>query len=655
MKRLSLIKAACVLSLLYFAQLSAATIAAEDIVWRPVTPEELQMKAPKVEPDADAEAIFWEVRLDDKKYSKMSYSHYVRVKIFTERGRERFSKVDIPFMKGKKVENVAARVIKPDGTIVELKPEDIFEREIAKAGKAKVLAKSFAVPGIEPGVIVEYQYTEMIKGDSASGERLIFQRDIPLQKVTYYVRPYSGSTLAFNSYNMPETRFVEDKKGFRVGTMVNVPAYKEEPYMPPDDEVRKWVYLSYRNIGTLFQWGFLSINYAEVLKKLSKPNKEVKAKAAELTAGAVTDEEKIRRIYEFVQRDIKNVAFDRTLNEEQVEDLKVKDADDALKQGVGNSFHLDMLFASLARAAGFETNIVLAPDRSEYFFNADKYPFPSFVQMAGIGVKIDNEWQFFDPCTPYIPFEGLYWTRENVRAMLIGDGGWIWKTTPMSSHDKSSAKRSGKFTLDADGTLDGTVTIEYSGQQALTRRAEQYRDSQSKREEDLKDQIKVRLSTAEISDLRIENFDDNTKPLTYSFKIKVPNYAQRVGKRIIVQPGFFEQGSTPVFSAADRTYDVYFPYPWSEEDNVAITLPAGFILDGADAPQEIADRSSIGRLKITMSIQNPSNTLKYRRSFHFGGGGKNLFPVEAYPALKGLFDAFHKADTHAVSLKQATN
>ena len=655
MKRLSLIKAACVLSLLYFAQLSAATIAAEDIVWRPVTPEELQMKAPKVEPDADAEAIFWEVRLDDKKYSKMSYSHYVRVKIFTERGRERFSKVDIPFMKGKKVENVAARVIKPDGTIVELKPEDIFEREIAKAGKAKVLAKSFAVPGIEPGVIVEYQYTEMIKGDSASGERLIFQRDIPLQKVTYYVRPYSGSTLAFNSYNMPETRFVEDKKGFRVGTMVNVPAYKEEPYMPPDDEVRKWVYLSYRNIGTLFQWGFLSINYAEVLKKLSKPNKEVKAKAAELTAGAVTDEEKIRRIYEFVQRDIKNVAFDRTLNEEQVEDLKVKDADDALKQGVGNSFHLDMLFASLARAAGFETNIVLAPDTSEYFFNADKYPFPSFVQMAGIGVKIDNEWQFFDPCTPYIPFEGLYWTRENVRAMLIGDGGWIWKTTPMSSHDKSSAKRSGKFTLDADGTLDGTVTIEYSGQQALTRRAEQYRDSQSKREEDLKDQIKVRLSTAEISDLRIENFDDNTKPLTYSFKIKVPNYAQRVGKRIIVQPGFFEQGSTPVFSAADRTYDVYFPYPWSEEDNVAITLPAGFILDGADAPQEIADRSSIGRLKITMSIQNPSNTLKYRRSFHFGGGGKNLFPVEAYPALKGLFDAFHKADTHAVSLKQATN
>ena len=72
----------------------------KEVGWRPVTPEELALKTPKVEADADAEAIFWEVRLDDKSDSKLTYSHYVRVKIFTERGRERFSKMDIPFEKG---------------------------------------------------------------------------------------------------------------------------------------------------------------------------------------------------------------------------------------------------------------------------------------------------------------------------------------------------------------------------------------------------------------------------------------------------------------------------------------------------------------------------------------------------------------------------
>lgn len=226
----------CFVCLLFVC--ATTVFAGGEIVWRPVTPEELAMKTPRVEPDADAEAIFWEVRVDDKKIGKLSYNHYVRVKIFTERGRDKFSKFDIPFYKGKKVEDVAARIIKADGTIVTLQPSDIFEREIVKANKVKVKAKSFAVPGIEPGVIVEYQYSESFKNDSASGERLFFQRGIPMQRVTYYVRPYKGMTLNFVPFNMEDVSFNEGENRFRVGTMTNVPALRDEPYMPPEEQVR---------------------------------------------------------------------------------------------------------------------------------------------------------------------------------------------------------------------------------------------------------------------------------------------------------------------------------------------------------------------------------------------------------------------------------
>jgi len=44
--------------------------------------------------------------------------------------------------------------------------------------------------------------------------------------------------------------------------------------------------------------------------------------------------------------------------------------------------------------------------------------------------------------------------------------------------------------------------------------------------------------------------------------------------------------------------------------------------------------------------------LIYRRNFHFGGGGKILFPVEAYQPMKNLFDAFHKSDSHTLTIKQ---
>lgn len=623
-------------------------------IWRPVSPAELQMKTPRVEPDADAEAIFWDVKLDDKKSSRLSYSHYVRVKIFTERGRERFSKFDIPFIKGKKVENVAARVIKPDGTTVELQPGDIFERDIITVRKIKVKAKSFAVPGIEPGVIVEYQYDEIIKGDSASGERLVFQRDIPMQKVTYSVRPYKGSNLTFKAYNMPEMSFTQDssEKGFYTASLTNVPSVKEEPFMPPDDEVKKWVYLRYENFGTYFQWGVLSNVYSEALKRYSKPNKEIKQKAAELTAGISSDEQKLIKIYNFVQKQIRNLSYDRSLTEEQREDIKVKDADDALRNRAGSAIHIDLLFASLARASGFDVKIVLAGDRSDNFFNPDKYPFSNFVHLACIAVKTGPDWKFYNPGTPYLPFGRLVWYEENTQAMIVGDGGFNWQVMPLSGYQASTARRLGKLKLLEDGTLEGTIRIEYDGHQAINRRREAFFDSPTKREDDFKEEIKRQMSAAEITNLSVENFEDAEKSLGYSYKVRIPSYAQKTGKRLFLQPGFFEYGSNPAFSTATRTHNIYFPYPWSEQDEITIELPKNFELDNADSPGAVADPSKIGSLDINIGIDKSNNTLIYKRNFYFGGNGKILFPASVYQPMKNLFDGFHKADTHTITLKQ---
>ena len=80
------------LSMLLFA-CTFSSISAQDKEWRPVTPAEVQQKTPKVEPDADAEAIFWEVRIDDSNLD-LVMKHYVRVKVFTDKGREKYAKID---------------------------------------------------------------------------------------------------------------------------------------------------------------------------------------------------------------------------------------------------------------------------------------------------------------------------------------------------------------------------------------------------------------------------------------------------------------------------------------------------------------------------------------------------------------------------------
>ena len=55
--------------------------AGSDDEWRPLDPADLALKAPVVEKDADAEALFWEVRIDDSSVEELSLRNYIRVKV----------------------------------------------------------------------------------------------------------------------------------------------------------------------------------------------------------------------------------------------------------------------------------------------------------------------------------------------------------------------------------------------------------------------------------------------------------------------------------------------------------------------------------------------------------------------------------------------
>jgi hypothetical protein len=340
------------------------------------------------------------------------------------------------------------------------------------------------------------------------------------------------------------------------------------------------------------------------------------------------------------------------MTDEEKEKIKAnKSTGETLQKMQGTRSEINELFASLATALGFEARLAFGGDRSEKFFNP-RQAHVSFIHFSSIAVKVGGEWMYFDPGDLFTPYGMLPWYEENTSVLLLGSKDYYRTETPLSAPDKSAARRTGKFKLLEDGTLEGTVRIEYTGHLAYLYKMNNYDESAAKREEDLKEEIKKQLSTAEISDIGIENATDPEKPFIYQFKVRVPNYAQKTGKRLFLQPGFFEYGSSPLFSSATRKYDIYFNYPWSENDSVEIALPSGFELDSAEKPPVIADPSNIGYLKIDIGVDNDVTFLKYGREFYFGNKGKILFPVGVYPALKNLFDEFQKNDSHTITLRQ---
>jgi len=658
-----LVLSACVL----VCSSSLVTRAAD--MWRPITPAELSMSAPMVERNADAETILWDVRVayvDNSTEVATILDHYVRVKVFNDRGRESQSKVDIyaPQFGGRKIRitDVAARTVKPDGSVVEVKKEDIYDRTVLKSNGIKVNAKSFALPGVVPGSIVEYRWRETRNGIE-DYERFDFSRDIPVQLVHYSVKPFqdtlvdsAGRAVAMRAqiFHGQPTPFVKDKDGYYGTSMRGVPAFRSEPQMPPEYAVRPWLLVYYAadadTRADVF-WRNYGKSMAAQMKPAMKVNSDVQKASVEAIGVEKEPTEKLLKLYTFVRAKIRRYTDDALkMTPEQIAKLKDNATPgDTLKRGIGNAHDMNLLFGALATAAGFDVRVAFASDRSDTFFDrslANTYS----VDPVAIAVKVGTEWRLFSPGESYVAFGMLAWQYEGQETLIADEKEPVWINSQYSDPSKSVQKRTGKFKLGTDGTLEGDVRVEFTGHFGEDEKKLVDAMVAAEREQTLKN----RFRGLEMTDIKIENATDPDKPISYSFHAVVRGYAQLTGRRVLLKPAFFQRGLAERFPTGERTQMVYFHFPWSEEDNIEIELPPGYQLDNAQNPQPV-NGGNMARYEPVASISADGHTLNYKRSIYFGKDVKGLlFPVSDYPTIKAFFDAVYKQDDQAIALLQSS-
>jgi hypothetical protein len=558
--------------------------------WRPVDPAELAQKTPRVDPAADAEAIFWDVRVDDSEATGgivLKLYHYVRIKIFTERGKGAYSTVEIPVLGRRAISDVAGRTIKADGSIIELKKDAIFDREFARSKGLKLHGKSFALPNVEVGDIIEYQFRETRDDEIANYLRLYVQREIPVWSVAYHIKPLTSPFLPFSMRSMAfqcqHPPFRQEPNGFYVTEFANVPAFKSEPYMPPEDQLRAWLLIYYeenKKIDAGKFWKDVGKQDYAAFKPVLKVDGDVKRVASELVSGISDPGAQLRALESFCRTKIRNLSSSasHTTAEEWKTAKNIHSPGDVLKQKTGGGMQINFLFAALAIAAGFDARMARISDRGDTFFNPER-PTTYFIENFSVAVKLADAWVFFDPATPYLEPGMLRWQEEDQSALISDPKEGFFVKTPVSGPERSKRQRKGVFQLREDGTLEGTVEYTYTGHDGRQMKVEFGNTTLAQQEEDWKESLKARLSTAEMSGFAVTNANEEYKPLTVRHNVSIPGYATRTGKRILFQPAFFQRSAPPRFPESDRKWDLYFQYGWSEEDEVTIELPSGWNLD----------------------------------------------------------------------------
>jgi len=640
-----------------FSLVCAFPAAAAD--WKPVTDAELQMKAPLVDKNADAEAIFWEVRVQDDhsgEYFQTTRSNYLRVKLFTERGREH-AKVELEYFNKMAISGIAGRTIKPDGRIVEMKKDAVFDTEVAKGKTLHVRARTFTLPDVQPGDIIEYQWTQGETDTASNYLRLPLQRDIPVETVRYLVKPLA---LDIPNFGMRAWTFHADRVpmkqiagGFTAIEYHNMAAFKAEPDMIPEDELRAWVLIYYADNEVRkpeSYWPGVGRHEYGVYSKEIRVNGDAKKIAAEAAAGAKADEEKAKAIYSWVRKNVKNVNSEATAEERRAFKENRSSAD-TLKQGLGTGYDINIVFATLANAAGLDARIALTGDRSEMFFNptlTDRY----FLRDELVAVKIGTEWKYYDPATPWLRCGAQVWQQQGNVALITDGKTPEFVPVPIPKANESQEAHSAHLTIDAEGNVSGTMQMRYTGHLAVFERSQLFRKSVAEREQYVVDEMKSQFGNPEVTEIKWESIEDPEKTLTVSFKIALPNYVQRTGKRLFFQPAVFQHNLAARFPNSERTYPIYFHYPWSEVDVLTIEVPPGYEFDHPDVAAPIKAGDTV-EWKAAARIAD-GNTLVYQRTFHFGNDGRIALGKEAYPDLKKIFDTIHDNDEHTIALKQAT-
>lgn len=649
------------LSSLFIASSGVSSVrAAVREEWLPVTPAELSLAASSVEPGADAEAFFWDIRVQDREGGgdlQTVSQNYVRLKVFNDRGKETQSKVEIPYTNRARIANIAARTIKPDGTIVELEPNAVFDRTIVKFGNIKVNVKSFAMPAVEPGCILEYRWQET--GPARIYQRLTVQRDLPVQRVTYHIKPFNAPGfelgMRFKPFNCEPSGLQKEGGGFYKTEILNVKAFREEPHMPPEDFVRAWILLMYtEDTGKPADvyWSEYGKDVFNRTKSVFKVSDEVRRIAAEVTAGATTDAEKIERIHTFCRTKIKNTSDDASgLTDDERAKLKDnKNASDTLKSMQGTGDDINVVFAAMCTAAGFEVRPAAVSDRGDFLFDKS-FTNPYFLQAVDIAVKVGGAWTIYDPASAYVPAGMLGWREENTQVLVTDPKEPVWVRANLTSADVSKETRTGTFVLSEDGTLEGDVRIEYEGHPSIDWKEFYDDESPGEREKAIIADIQRRLSTAEVTKVSIENVTDVNKSFAVGYHLRIPGFAQRTGKRIFFQPAFFRSNVAPRFTATERKHPICFQYPFTEIDSVTITLPDGYELESADQPETLS-LGRVGGYDVKILTSKDGRMVKHERSLKFGADGSIFFPAAGYATIKRAFDAIHKSDGHMLTLRQ---
>jgi hypothetical protein len=424
--------------------------------------------------------------------------------------------------------------------------------------------------------------------------------------------------------------------------LTDIPAFPEEDFMPPADQLKWRVEFFY--VGVDIQsgedfWRRVGKEWNKFVEDFIGKRKGIARVAAEIAPPADSPETRLRKLYARVQ-EVHNRTFARAKTEEEEKREKVREnnnVEDVLANGYGTRWELNQLFVALARAAGFPAAVVRVSERDEYIFQKDLL---DWWQLSGevAVVAVEGKELYLDPGTPLCPFGLLAWEKSGVAGLRLDEKGGVFIKTPVPEPGQARIERQAELSLEAEGTLAGTLRLAFHGRQGLKRRGEAREEDEVARRKRLEDEVKGWLPpAAELELQQMSGWEDAEEPLRAEFRLRLAGFAASTGRRWLVPASLFPAQWQGRFQQAQRAQPIQLEFPFEHTDEIVIHLPAGAQVESLPKPQR--RDSTLGLYELT--LENAGDTVRVRRRLQVKGFA---YSREFYSLLRSFFTAVRAGD-----------
>jgi hypothetical protein len=645
--------------------LCSVIVLSEDFKWEQVPAWDWNVVIDSSKGIRDAVMIFEKVVQNDRDMSSNNYyfSVYRRIRIFTPEGKS-WGDVDIPVMdENQKIDELRGRTILPDGKEIELDENRVHEKEVFRSDGLKVKQKSFSLPGIVEGCIIEYYFKLKLSGPASTW---YIQKGIPVLRgeMVWELRHQSGFFSQLlnpteSIYNKITQKYVpnflwlnlknpgtadnvmheNDLDAIRFA-INNVPPYKEEPYSRFESGLigqLKYYYGS-PNDPTSY-WRERSVKEMEGLKDFLNDNDRLKPVLESFPTSA-SQEEKITLAYDWITKHIKNISYYESAKKHDKND----NVNDVLQHGYANISQIDLVFYAMLKQMDINARIVFAMNRREGEFHKDA----KYWQFEGPVIIVPgagDSMRCYCPGLANQPPGVVPWYYEGSQGFVLGDSVNMFVTLPSIRPDYHREIETFTLRLNDDNLLQGTFADQMNGSGARTLRMGAIEASSKEQTDEARKALEREFPKAEIDSISLKGIDNLALPAEVDCSLKLPTPEQRIGTTIMIKPFADVEVMGNPFRASTREHIIDFGHAKNYTQVMKITLPAGCHVDGL--PSDTAYSNEAGSARISFAAAQGVVTIQ--RNYVVTS---IYFPPSSYEQIRKIFQLWESFRMTTIVAKQ---